>query len=229
MKNKILLTCLALSFLFLVSACGKMGGEAKPANVQNKIGRDINPQLEGDFSAEEKNLGLAFCNSLKFKRENFVNLHADPNAKKFRFEVSKMSCGSTDKVITQQDLYYSSAGGLSYTGSGSLPTVQTDSQGVYATYCANRTQNARTYTVGSTYVSYHFFDGTQCGGSATDVCAIMERAEKGGKTNAFKQYLISTDDLFGLSLKGQEKLVIDQSKCGDEATMTQAMDLKGVE
>jgi hypothetical protein len=223
MKNYFLVLNLVLMSLLFV-ACGK-AGQTKPA-VASKLDRVIDPQTEGKFSISEQNLGNTFCAALKYKRENFLNLHTEPTVKKFQFKTKKYECGATDEVAEGgQTLFYSAAGGISYAGSGSIPLVQTDSQGIFATYCANKTQESRVFVNGGSYISYHFYEGTACSGEAFDICAVAEKANKGEPTNTYKQYLVLTGSKFGYDLKGQELRSIDQSKCADNKFVTSSMEL----
>lgn len=181
------------------------------------LGRVIDPILEGSFTVAEKTLGDNFCNSLSYKRSRFPALYGSGN-KVFNFTMAKKNCGDTDENQFNQRLIYSTTGGITYASVSApaiVPIVELESAGVFALYCANRLQNSRVYSIGTTLYSYHFYDGEVCKGVSGEICAVYEKTAADKKTIQFKKFLISTGLTFNLDMKGQEMESEEHNICTD--------------
>jgi hypothetical protein len=129
----------------------------------------------------------------------------------------KLCSNENSAKVNGQLLVYSTASGLSYESAGVpgiVPFVETDASGVFATYCANQNQNSRVYTTGSDIRVYHFFPGSECGGDASQVCAVYEKAAADQITNHYKRMVVSNGAFLGYDLKGQEIFSEEQGACG---------------
>ena len=199
----------------LLFSCGK--NSELPPTLPVFIGREIDPISEGSFSDNEKLIGNNFCNSLSYKRTKFSDLYSDP-IKKFHFAVKNRACGDAEESSSSQILAYKASNPLSYvslTTSLIVPNVEIDSNGVFATYCANRNRNSRVFSSGKLLSVYHFFSGTECGGGENDLCAVAETTSSEKLTTSFKKILVSSGTYLGLDLRGQELDSFQQSLCDE--------------
>lgn len=220
MLKKKTISLIVLSILGI--ACGKH--TKTTSGVNSSLNRYIDAQLEGSFSASEANMGNTFCAALAYKKNNFANMYGSGSfSKKFVFDMSQKVCDNNTAANFSQTLKYSGLNGLSYLPEGSpgvVPFVETDTNGVFSTYCAARNQIARTFTNGTEVKVYHFFSGTECGGDATQICAVYERASAADFiTTNYKKYLISTGPFLSRDLKGQEVFSEEQATCNGSIQM----------
>jgi hypothetical protein len=201
-------------FFVLTLACGK---STSKGTSQSNLNRLIDAQVEGSFSANEATLGGIFCSALTYKKNNFASLYgATTFTKKFSFDMSQKNCNSEPTSFTQL-LKYSSSGTLAYSSEGApgvVPFVETDSSGVYSTYCANRSQNSRVFVSQNEVKVYHFYSGSECGGDSNQICAVFEGASPSDLiTNHYKRVVISNGVFLDLDLKGQEVFSDEQANC----------------
>jgi hypothetical protein len=205
---------LTILFSLFAIACGK--STSKGVN-QSNLNRLIDAQVEGTFSANEATLGGIFCNALSYKKNNFASLYgATTFTKKFSFDMTQKNCNSEATSFSQL-LKYSSSGTLSYSSQGDpgvVPFVETDSSGVFSTYCANRSQNARVFVSQNDVKVYHFYSGSECGGDSSEICAVFESATPTELiTTHYKRVVISNGVFLNLDLKGQEVFSDEQANC----------------
>jgi hypothetical protein len=203
------------SIFVLLTSCGK--NSELPPTLPVFIGREIDPISEGNFSEDEKILGNNFCNSLSYKRTNFLNLYSDP-LKRFHFFVKNRTCGASEEISSSQILGYKASNPLSYlslTTSTIIPKVETESNGSFSIYCANRNRNSRVFSSGKILSVFHFLTGKECGGEENDLCAVVESTSSDNLTTTFKKILISSGTYLGLDLRGQEIDSFEQSLCDD--------------
>ncbi len=206
---------LCLLFVFMV-ACGKQSKKSS-GGATNNLGRVIDALQEGNFSAEEKNLGNNFCNLLKNKRENAVTSFGGNFPKKFKFDVTRKECtGETTEAAGQTLIYVNNAGTPAYSApsGGVTPIVETELSGSYAVYCAKKDSNSRVIMNNGEANVYHFFPGTSCGGDSSQICAVHEKTDTNLTTIGIKRYLISSGVFLGLNMPGQEVFSEEEIVCG---------------